>query len=84
MLREIRLDVILLILITAAITIYILNATTVVGPLATGQIGVSTLDGTEEPTAEVEATVEATEEPVEAATEEATTEVEVKAEGSEE
>lgn len=74
MLKDIRIDVVVLIILTVAITVFVLNATTEFGPLATGQIGIGGSEATEAPTAEVEATVEV--EATEVATEEATVEAE--------
>lgn len=84
MLREIRIDVILVILLAAAVTIFVLNTTAEFGPFATGQIGLpsdSSAEATAEPTAE-----SADEMPSEDATQEPTAEVtaEATAEATEE
>ena len=77
MLREIRLDVILLVVITVIVAIFVLNATAESGPLKTGELGVppdweasqeitpveATPEATIEAAEDIEATVEPTEEP---------------------
>ena len=80
MFREIRIDVILVILLAAAVTIFVLNTTAEFGPFATGQIGLPS-DSPAEPTAEV-----ADEMPSEDAAQEPTAEVtaEATAEATEE
>jgi hypothetical protein len=82
---RLRLDVILLIIATAAVCIYLLSVTSTAGPFVEGGIGVPaaevevTAEPTDEaaPTEEAEPTAEAeaaTDEPTEEATEEATDE----------
>lgn len=77
MLREIRLDMILLVVVTVIIALVVLNATAEVGPLKTGEFGVPPdWDASTQDLPAIEMTPEVISEATEEATDQATEEPE--------